>query len=98
MTQPSDAAGYERLVAIFDRAHKERVYRVRFDDGEEYEITAVWTGQDFGEPPHRTANVLRTVRSRDGKPFPPDGAMFFLLPHVLEVADARTGEILYRAV
>jgi hypothetical protein len=97
MMQPAES-GYDRLFELFDWSLREHVYRVRFADGEEYEMTAAMAGQDMNEPPHCTANVVRTIRSRDGKPFPESSAMFFMLPDVAEVADARTGEILYRAV
>jgi hypothetical protein len=91
-------ASYERLFELFAWEHRDVVYRVRFNDGEEFDLTVLVAGQDDSEPPHATASVVRTVRRRDGTEWPARNAMFFHLPEIAEVADAASGEVLYRAV
>jgi hypothetical protein len=90
-------SSYERLFELFAWDHREIVYRVRFRDGEEFDLTLITTGQDDGEVPHGTASVVRTVRRRDGTDWPERNAMFFHLDEIAEVSDAASGEALYRA-
>ena len=92
-----DAGPYERLFELFDWENREAVYRVRFAQGDEYELYSLTAAQDIAEPPHGTALVRRTLRRAVG-PWPMTSAMLFRLGDVAEVADADTGEILYRAV
>ena len=87
----------ERLFELFDRSNRDAVFRVSFADGDEYELTRVTAAQDEGELPHGTASVVRAIRTRSGSPFPQRNAMFFRLPEITQVADAATGEILFRA-
>jgi hypothetical protein len=88
---------FERVFELFDWANRESVYRIRFADGEEYEITRVSAAQDEGESPHGTATVLKSIRTRSGAPWPDRNAIFFRLEEISTVADGLTGEILYRA-
>ena len=98
MTRPFDDAEFERLFELFDWAERQTVFRVRFVDGDAYELTGVAAAQDDGEPPHASASVVRTVSRAAGGVWPAENAMFFRLPDIAEVADRDTGEILYRAV
>ncbi|MFN2564987.1 MAG: hypothetical protein ABR499_08265 [Gemmatimonadaceae bacterium] len=87
----------ERLFELFAWEHRDLVYRVRFQDGDEFDLTLITAGQDDGEPPHGIASVVRTVRRRDGTEWPERNAMFFHLPEIAEVADPASGNVLYRA-
>ena len=88
---------FSRLFQLFDWTNRTTVFRVTFADGEEYDLSGVAAGQDEGESPHGTASVVRSARTRSGEPWDTRNALFFRLPEVLQVADAATGEILYRA-
>ena len=90
-------ATHNSLFAIFTWERRETSYRVRFVDGDEYELWAVQAGQDKGEALHGSANVARTIRRADGTTWPERNAMFFRLEEIAEVADTGTGEILFRA-
>jgi hypothetical protein len=90
-------SGYARLFELFAWEHRDLVYRVRFHDGDEFDLTLITTGQDEGELPHGTASVVRSVKRRDETEWPERNAMFFRLPEIAEVSDPASGEVLYRA-
>jgi len=86
----------DELELLFTVEHHGRTYRVTFTDGEKYVLTAVGC---FGEDddPHAVGRVVQPVVRRAGaeRHFAPGKAMSFSLGSVREVADERTGEILF---
>ena len=78
-------------------ANRERAYRVRFMDGDEYLLNAVHAAQDIGGPPHATADVQQTIVRAGAAKWSPGNAIFFHLLDVAEVTNALTGELVFRA-
>ena len=82
-----------RLRALFSPQCREHRYSVTFADGEAYDLAAVLSGQDRGEPPHADGIILRVHRGRVSE----GASLFFSLTDVSSVVDLDTNEQLFGA-
>jgi hypothetical protein len=83
------------LASLFTPSRRDVVYRVAFRDGEHYELRDVIAGQDYDEPAHADAQLVRQISgTREHKP---GTYLFFLLNEIQEVVRADTGEVVYSA-
>ena len=90
----------EILESLFAPEYRDRAYRITFRDGERYVLRAVGCFGGGDDPDGAAGTVVQAVVRRvEAEPyFQPGKAMSFPLSSVREVADERTGELLYRAV
>jgi hypothetical protein len=86
---------YKPLFDLFCWENRDHVYRVYFTDGDEYEITEAYAGQDEGEQPHATASVVRVIQKASGD-VPAGTCIFFYLPEITRVVDPKTEETVFR--
>jgi hypothetical protein len=84
-----------QLSELFNWENRERNYRVRFLDGKQCELRDVYAGQDLGERPHATAEIVRTQHPMEELPV--GRAIFFYLSEVAVVTDLETETVLYEA-
>jgi hypothetical protein len=85
----------EDLSELFTWEHRDQVYRVRFADGKEYDLTDCYAAKDKDEPSHATASIVQIVKSDVTETMAPGTAIFFYLSEIIEVVD-QSGSVRYR--
>jgi hypothetical protein len=83
----------ETLKCLFDFDPNPRVFRIRFDDGQEFELDAMNWWHDQDEPAHGTGIVVRTIRSQ--RIWKQGSGISFRLEEVEAVFDPVSHEILF---
>lgn len=81
---------YERLFELFIWENRDQIYRMRFTDGEEYELSDCFAGSDKGKAPYGTASIMRTINANTGESNPTGTAIFFHLSDIAEVVEMET--------
>ena len=84
----------ETLKCLFDFDPSPRAFRVRFDNGEEFELEAMNWWHDQDEPPNGTGILIRTIGTK--RIWKQGSAISFPLEDVELVFDLISDEILFR--